>query len=142
LLEASEDIEAFIAAFRDTVAPFFQKLKPYGFFDRWVCPMPEDFLTHGDILEDDKSNFNAEAFKKYLLDNVYGYHAAGTCKMGSPSDPLAVVDERGRVFGVQGLRVCDCSIFPLTPSSNPMMAAYMVGERMADLIKEDLRSSG
>jgi choline dehydrogenase len=53
-----------------------------------------------------------------------GLHAVGTCKMGT--DPMAVLDERLRVRGVQGLRVVDCSIFPEQLSGNtnaPVMAA-------------------
>ena len=40
------------------------------------------------------------------------YHPCGTCKMGSESDPLAVVDEKCNVIGVKNLRVVDSSIFP------------------------------
>ena len=43
------------------------------------------------------------------------HHAAGTCAMGESSDPNAVVDSRGRVLGVKGLRVVDASAFPLLP---------------------------
>lgn len=48
------------------------------------------------------------------------YHATGTCKMGKQSDANAVVDPNGKVFGVQGLRVVDASIFPLTPPGHIM----------------------
>jgi len=65
------------------------------------------------------------------------YHAAGTCKMGSDGDALAVVDERLRVRGLKGLRVVDASIFPTLPSVNPMVTVLMVAERAADMIKED-----
>ena len=43
------------------------------------------------------------------------YHASATCAMGKPSDPNAVVDTHGRVFGVKGLRVIDSSAFPFLP---------------------------
>lgn len=46
-------------------------------------------------------------------------HFAGTCKMGRASDPLAVVDSAGRVFGVGRLRVVDASIFPILPPGHP-----------------------
>lgn len=48
------------------------------------------------------------------------YHGTGTCKMGKRSDADAVVDPNGKVFGVQGLRVVDASIFPLTPPGHVM----------------------
>ena len=47
------------------------------------------------------------------------WHASCTCKMGVSSDPMAVVDHQARVFGVQGLRVVDASVFPMLPPGHP-----------------------
>jgi len=58
-------------------------------------------------------------------------HAAGTCRMGSPDDPLAVVDPRCRVIGVDGLLVCDASVMPNAPRANTMLPTVMVAERIA-----------
>jgi 5-(hydroxymethyl)furfural/furfural oxidase len=63
------------------------------------------------------------------------YHACGTCKMGSPDDPLAVVDSDCRVRGVPGLRVIDSSVFPSIPSAATHLTVLMVAEKMADKIK-------
>lgn len=64
------------------------------------------------------------------------FHQCGTCRMGT--DPAAdVVDPRLRVFGVEGLRVADASIFPEIPSGNTNAPAIMVGERAAEIIRED-----
>lgn len=64
-------------------------------------------------------------------------HLSGTCKMGPATDALAVVDQRGRVHGLEGLRVVDCSIMPDCVRANTNATAMMIGERLADLIAED-----
>ena len=67
-----------------------------------------------------------------LVETVY--HPVGTCKMGS--DEAAVVDDRLRVHGVEGLRVADCSIMPTIVSGNTNAAAYLIGEMAAKFIGE------
>jgi choline dehydrogenase-like flavoprotein len=65
------------------------------------------------------------------------YHVSGTCRMGAVDDGLAVVDARLRVRGLEGLRIIDASVFPTIPSVNPVITVLMVGERGADLMRED-----
>lgn len=67
------------------------------------------------------------------------YHPAGTCKMGPSDNEMAVVDSQLRVHGVEGLRVADTSIMPKITSGNTNAPAIAIGERVADLIKQDLR---
>ena len=62
-------------------------------------------------------------------------HPVGTCKMGPPGDPAAVVDAAGRVYGVEGLRVADASIMPNIPRANTNLTAIMIGEKIADVMR-------
>jgi choline dehydrogenase len=62
------------------------------------------------------------------------YHPVGTARMGLADDPLAVLDTRLRVRGVEGLRVIDCSAMPFIPSGNTNAAALALGERAASFI--------
>lgn len=68
------------------------------------------------------------------------YHPACTAKMGPDSDPMAVVDPRLRVRGVRGLRIADGSILPFLPAINPCITTMMVGEKCADMVKQDARA--
>lgn len=63
------------------------------------------------------------------------HHSAGTCKMGPSSDPTAVVDQHGRVHGLEGLRVADASIMPDVIRANTNATAIMIGERVAGLMR-------
>jgi choline dehydrogenase len=65
------------------------------------------------------------------------FHPTSTCKMGS--DPMAVVDSELRVHGLQNLRVVDASIMPTVISGNTNAATIMIGEKAADLVRQELR---
>ena len=66
---------------------------------------------------------------------VTAHHPAGTCRMGAASDPMAVVDAELRVYGTEGLRVVDASVFPDLVGGNINAAVVMIAERASDLIR-------
>ncbi len=79
-----------------------------------------------------------EQWEEYVKQNATTcFHPGGTCKMGPDGDPGAVVDARLRVKGVAGLRVADCSIMPKLNNGHTQVVAYAIGEKCADMIKED-----
>jgi choline dehydrogenase len=64
--------------------------------------------------------------------HVHYFHPVGTCAMGARDDPLAVCDSEGRVLGLDGVYVADCSLMPVVPRANTNVPAALVGERVAD----------
>ncbi len=92
------------------------------------------FVTDGKDIQSLMSD--ETALNDYLLQTVTGtWHASGTCRMGKASDANAVTDECGRVYGIQGLRICDASIMPSIPRANTNIPTIMMAERIADLVK-------
>lgn len=80
-----------------------------------------------------QSDAQIEQFVRNHADTIY--HPVGTCRMGS--DALAVVDTRLRVHGVQGLRVVDASVMPSVVGGNTNAPVIMMGEKAADMIREE-----
>ncbi|SEL17702.1 choline dehydrogenase [Atopomonas hussainii] len=81
---------------------------------------------------DVQSDSAIDAFVRQYADSAY--HPSCTCKMGSADDPLAVVDNQARVFGVGNLRVVDASIMPSIVSGNLNAPTIMLAEKCADHI--------
>ena len=79
------------------------------------------------------SDVDIDAFIRKTAITVH--HPAGTCRMGSDDDPMAVVDSQLRVKGVRGLRVIDASVMPDLTSGNINAPVIMIAERAADLIR-------
>jgi choline dehydrogenase-like flavoprotein len=60
--------------------------------------------------------------------------------MGTASDPMAVVDERLRFYGIAGLRVADASVMPTITSGNTNSPVIMIAEKAADMIMADAKA--
>ena len=87
---------------------------------------PSDEVLESDILLD-------EWMKTEV---VTAHHISSTCKMGPSSDPLAVCDQYGKVYGLDGLRIVDASIMPDTVRANLNVTVMTMGEKVADFIKQ------
>jgi choline dehydrogenase len=79
-----------------------------------------------------QSDAEIDEFLREKLESAY--HPCGACKMGSASDPMAVVDPETRVIGLEGLRVVDSSIMPSITSGNLNAPTIMLAEKAADMI--------
>ncbi|HEY8094351.1 MAG TPA: GMC oxidoreductase, partial [Acidimicrobiales bacterium] len=76
------------------------------------------------------------AIDEWLSASVDDYvHATGTCRMGTPGDPAAVVDTECRVIGLESLRVCDASVMPDVPRANTHLTTVAIAEGVAKLMK-------
>ena len=88
----------------------------------------EDF-TLPQLLEDD------EAMESFVRKAAVGvWHASCSCRMGGESDPKAVTNNVGRVKDIDGLRICDASIFPVVPCANTNIPVLMTAEKISDAI--------
>lgn len=73
--------------------------------------------------------------REWILRTVWpSWHVSGTCKIGTASDPMSVLDRDCKVRGVEGLRVVDASIMPNIVSANTNLSTMMVAERASSLI--------
>lgn len=99
---------------------------------------PLSYLLQGNgtVYQPGYYELNKSNIEEWVKRNLQSeYHPAGTCAM-LPRDKGGVVDEEFRVYGVDGLRVVDASVFPLMPRGNLQTLVYAIAERAADLIKE------
>ncbi|KAL2140777.1 hypothetical protein VTI28DRAFT_3252 [Corynascus sepedonium] len=69
---------------------------------------------------------------EYLKLQAYSHHATSTCSIGGDDEPLAVLDSKFRVRGVEGLRVVDASAFPVVPGAFPSCPTMMLSAKAAE----------
>jgi choline dehydrogenase len=123
LLEDRSDLELAVSAMR--IAFDLAARKPLRELAQMLWPSPSVFRHPDDI-------------RSWIVGACdSGYHPCGTVPMGLAPGPNAAVDERGRVFGVEGLYVADASIMPTIPSSNIHLPTLMIAERIAEFLSEE-----
>ena len=107
-----------------------------------LCARLLEHDTYQDIVQErlaptDQELASDDALDTWLRQHVTtSQHISGTCKMGPASDPLAVVDQYGRVYGLEGLRVADASVMPDVIRANTNATTIMIAERVADFMRQ------
>jgi 5-(hydroxymethyl)furfural/furfural oxidase len=109
-----------------------------GIFDR--MPIVRHALLRGDSIDavqllGDKAHLES-LVREHMTPT---FHPAGTCRIGAPSDPQAVVDSECRVIGVEGLRIIDASVMPTMISGTTNIPVMMIGEKMASRLLAERR---
>ncbi|KUJ09476.1 alcohol oxidase [Mollisia scopiformis] len=100
-------------------------------------PLSDLLKGNGTIYQPGYYELDSNNVGEWIKQNLQSeYHPAGTCAM-MPKEKGGVVDERFRVYGVDGLRVVDASVFPLMPRANLQTLVYAIAERAANFMKED-----
>jgi choline dehydrogenase-like flavoprotein len=121
----TDDLETMVAGFKTTrrlmETPALRALQK------------KEMFTEGVHSDDD-----IRSLLRARVDTVY--HPVGTAKMGV-NDPMAVVDPKLKVYGVEGLRVVDASIMPTLIGGNTNAPTIMIGEKAADMIRAEKRNS-
>lgn len=92
------------------------------YFDHWIYP-GEGVQSDDELLQVARER------------GTTTFHPMGTCRMAPDTDPTAVVDDRLRVYGLEGLRVIDASVMPMMPSANLNAPTIMIAEKAADMIR-------
>ncbi len=98
---------------------------------------PEEFLPGPSVGDDDASLAKAAGDIGTTI-----FHPVGTAKMGTANDPMAVVDERLRFYGLHGLRIADASVMPTITSGNTNTPTAMIAEKGAAMILAGCADSG
>ncbi len=118
MLEHPEDLKAMVEAMH-FIDEMVHKGPATEFYGPLIQPGPDDQW----------GKFARSTYDSY-------HHGAGTCMMGPASNPMAVVDEKLRVHGMENLWVGDASIMPTVSHANTNLTSIMIGERLSDSVKE------
>ena len=93
--------------------------------------------THHVALLSEETMGSDDALAAYVRATVSTqFHPCGTARMGPADDPMAVLDQHCRLRAIQNLRVVDASVMPATPRANINLTCIMIGEHVADWMRD------
>jgi choline dehydrogenase len=120
----AEGGETDLGAMKDTIAFIRTIYKKLGMTPREPpCSGTLDSKGYCDIVKDDE---------EWIKKQTFGHHPTSTCRIGADSDPMAVLDSKFRVRGVDGLRVVDASAFTRIPGVFPSVSTFMISQKASD----------
>jgi choline dehydrogenase-like flavoprotein len=123
--DAEEDLDSVVDGIR-FVRELTARMKREGFIAAEELP-GEQCQSDGEL-------------KEFVRNSAWGHHASCSCAIG-PREQNGVLDSNFRVYGVQGLRVVDASVFPRIPGFFIVSSVYIIGEKAADAILADAKRS-
>jgi choline dehydrogenase-like flavoprotein len=135
-LQHPEDLQSFMNILNNNVFPVILSLKKDGLFKNLLYPASYDILKDGITDFTNMDQINQEKLSIFIKNAIGGHHGGGTCKMGLNNDTMAVVDQDCNVYGIEGLRVCDMSIVPVSIRW-PNINLYPIAEKVANKILLD-----
>jgi len=135
-LQNPKDLQSFLNILNNNVLPMMLSLKKDGLFKNLLSPASYDILKDGITDFTSMDQISQEKLSNYIKKSVASFHGGGTCKMGLENDTMAVVDQDCKVYGIDGLRVCDMSIVPVS-IHYPNFFLYPVAEKVASKILLD-----
>ncbi len=131
-----------LGAIRDAVAwarrVYNATRAPYGPVESTEppCLSPSGIDVDGHCVEGGGSDTSGD--DDWIYGQTFGHHPTSTCRIGAAEgDPMAVLDSRFRVRGVDGLRVVDASAFARIPGVYPVVATFMISQKATETILND-----
>lgn len=109
---------------------------------RFARKLTEPLERQGLIAKEEQPGKNLQTddeLREFVRSHAWGHHASCSCAIG-PREQNGVLDSSFRVYGTQGLRVVDASVFPRIPGFFIVSAVYMIGEKAADVILADTKN--
>lgn len=99
-----------------------------------IAALPAGVVVGDELFPGKNVTSDADLLKAILGNIAAIHHACASCAMGPVGAPNTVVDSKGRVVGVQGLRVVDSSALPFGPPGHTQGTTYGHAEKMAQVV--------
>ncbi|KAK2760149.1 choline dehydrogenase [Colletotrichum kahawae] len=103
-----------------------------------LTSLTENIFTEHRPCRQGATSCTTEEQNAFLRAQTYSHHVTGSCAIGADDDPMAVLDSKFRVRGIQELRVVDGSVFPVQPGEVPTLATFMGSEKALDHVLADV----